>query len=80
LTSVNHVENRKPKSESRKPLRVSIFAFRFSALPHWGAAMVEESKKNSSKLNEQCGNLYENKGSLWKTLGQSWNVYENKGT
>jgi hypothetical protein len=32
------------------------------------------------KLNEQSGNVYENKGPLWKTRRSSWNVYENKGT
>jgi hypothetical protein len=38
------------------------------------------AKKNSSKLNDQCGNLYENKGPLWKTRRQSANVVENKGS
>jgi len=32
------------------------------------------------KMNEQCGNVYENKGPLWKTRAGSWNVYENTGT
>ena len=31
-------------------------------------------------MNERRGNVYENKGPLWKTWGRSWNVYENKGT
>jgi hypothetical protein len=39
-----------------------------------------ERRKNSSKLNEQRGNVYENKGPLWKTGWQSGNVIENKGT
>jgi len=30
------------------------------------------------KLNERCGNVYENNGPLWKTRGQSWNVIEKK--
>ena len=30
-------------------------------------------------LTEQCGNIIENKGRPWKTLGLSGNVYENKG-
>ena len=30
-------------------------------------------------LNEQRGNVIENKGRPWKTLGLSGNVYENKG-
>ena len=29
-------------------------------------------------MNDRCGNVYENKGPLWKTCGQSWNVAENK--
>jgi hypothetical protein len=36
--------------------------------------------KNSSKLKERRGNVYENKGALWKTRAQSWDVYENTGT
>jgi hypothetical protein len=32
------------------------------------------------KMNERYGNVYENKGPLWKTWGLSRNVYENKGT
>jgi hypothetical protein len=31
------------------------------------------------KTTEQCGNVIENKGPLWKTWGGSGNVYENKG-
>ena len=31
-------------------------------------------------MNELCGNVYENKGPLWKTRWQSGNVYENTGT
>jgi hypothetical protein len=30
-------------------------------------------------LIEQYGDVIENKGPLWKTLGLSGNVYENKG-
>jgi hypothetical protein len=33
-----------------------------------------------SKMKEQRANVYENKGSPWKTQGQSGNVYENTGT
>jgi hypothetical protein len=29
------------------------------------------TRKNSSKLNEQRGNVYENKGPLWKTQGEA---------
>jgi hypothetical protein len=34
----------------------------------------------NSFLNDQCGNVIENKGPLWKTRAQSRNVYEKKGT
>jgi hypothetical protein len=34
----------------------------------------------TAKLNERTGNVYENKGSLWKTWEQSSNVIETKGT
>ena len=30
-------------------------------------------------LNERSGNVYENKGPLWKTPDRSGNVFENKG-
>jgi hypothetical protein len=40
-------------------------------------ASQAEAKKNSSKLNERTGNVYENKGALWKTRKRSGNVYEN---
>jgi hypothetical protein len=42
--------------------------------------MGGERKKNSLKLNEQRGNVYENKGPLWKTDWQSGNVTENKAS
>jgi hypothetical protein len=31
-------------------------------------------------VKERRGNVYENKGSLWKKWGRSGNVVENKGT
>jgi hypothetical protein len=31
-------------------------------------------------MNDRCGDVYENKGPLWKTGRQSGNVIENKGT
>jgi hypothetical protein len=31
-------------------------------------------------LQERRGNVYENKGPLWKRWGKSGNVYENKGS
>ena len=33
-----------------------------------------------SKMNERRGNVYENKGPLWKTRAGSGNVAENKGS
>jgi hypothetical protein len=44
------------------------------------ASALRGSKKDSSKLNDRRGNVYENKGTLWKTRRRSWNVYENKRT
>jgi hypothetical protein len=37
-------------------------------------------EKKSLKMNELCGNVYENKGSLLKEWRRSGNVIENKGT
>ena len=31
-------------------------------------------------MNEQCGNVYENKGPAFGSLGLSGNVIENKGS
>jgi len=44
------------------------------------SVVAGEAKRNSSKLTVQRGNLYENKGPLWKTWPRSRNVYENTGT
>jgi hypothetical protein len=41
---------------------------------------VGEAKKNSPELNERSGNVFENKGPLWKNGQRSWNVYDNKCT
>ena len=32
------------------------------------------------KMNEQSGNVYENKGALWESLWRTGNVDENKAT
>ena len=37
-------------------------------------------KKNSSKLIERTGNVYENKGSVWKTCPRILYVYEKTGS
>jgi len=33
--------------------------------------LAGKTRENSSKLNEQCGDLYENKAPLWKTQGKA---------
>ena len=38
----------------------------------------KEARKNSSKMNDRRGNVYENKGPQWKTCARGWNVIENK--
>ena len=55
--------------------------------PNWPAAQRTQSLQSDErqerilqKMNEQRGNVYENKGPLWKTWRRSWNVVENKGT
>jgi hypothetical protein len=40
---------------------------------------VEMKKRDSSKLDEQRWNVYENKGSAFHSPRRSRNVYENKG-
>jgi len=40
----------------------------------------DKAKKDSLKLNERSQNVYENKGSPWKTQERGWNAYENKGS
>jgi hypothetical protein len=47
----------------------------------WTRSLVlaRGSKKNSLKLTAPSGNVYENKGPLWKTPERSGNVFENKG-
>jgi hypothetical protein len=42
--------------------------------------MEEKEKKNSLKLHELCGNIYENKGSALQSSQETWNVIENKGS
>jgi hypothetical protein len=48
----------------------------------WTKSLPSEEiqEKNSSKLKERSGNVYENKGEHWRTRERSGNVYENKGT
>ncbi len=42
--------------------------------------MRADLKVGATKLTERPGNVYENKGQLWKTYKQSGNVYENTAT
>jgi hypothetical protein len=44
------------------------------------SAVRGEARNNSSKMNERRTNVYENKGPLRRTSGQSRNVVENKST
>jgi len=39
-----------------------------------------KGKKNSSKVKERSGNVYENKGSAFEVPQQGGNVLENKGS
>jgi hypothetical protein len=41
---------------------------------------VEMKERDSSKLDEQRGNVYENKEPVFHSPGRSWNVYEKTGT
>jgi hypothetical protein len=40
----------------------------------------EEAKKNSLKMNERSGNVFENKGSIFHRRERSGNVVEKKDT
>jgi hypothetical protein len=51
-----------------------LAALRKKSLPSEG-----EAGKEFLKLTERSGNVYENKGPLWKSRARSWNLYENKG-
>ena len=54
------------------------FPTRFTA---WvGLSEVLGRRCATAKMNERSRNVYENKGSLWKTGGERRNVYENKRT
>jgi hypothetical protein len=43
------------------------------------SATERRNGRNFKKVREPSGNIYENKGWLWKTLGRTGNVHENKG-
>ena len=52
---------------------------RIPALPRMISLSREgKEKRNSQKLNDRRGNVYENKRPLWKTGWQSGNLIENK--
>ncbi len=53
-----------------------LFGFRQTPSP----LLQTKERKNSSKMNERSGNVYENKGSAFKTRQRSGNVIENKGS
>jgi hypothetical protein len=63
-------------------LELAALLARTAAYDKMSAQTVKEeinTFKTGSFLIEQCRNVIENKGSLWKTPGLGWNVYENKG-
>ena len=71
----------RPPSRSRKcPKRgmkpAKPLGFRRTASP----CPDEKQKKNSLKISDQCGDVYENKGSAFHERRQSGNVAENKGS
>jgi hypothetical protein len=49
------------------------------ARPKWTKSPQTEQKekKNSQKMNERGGNVYENKGQVFHSLVESWNLIEN---
>jgi formylglycine-generating enzyme required for sulfatase activity len=51
----------------------NLAGFRRTTSPH----MEEKEKKNSLKLHELCGNVYENKGSAFQSSQETGNVIEN---
>jgi len=50
----------------------------FTDLSHMGR--LRKVQTSLLFLHVRCGNVYENKGPLWKRWGGSGNVYENKGS
>jgi hypothetical protein len=44
------------------------------------AQIVRRLLRKNSFFEERSGNVYENKGSLWKTGERSGNMHQNKGT
>ena len=62
----------------------NLFAGSHCKLPRRGGSAVHRTvdwkqEERILFLNEQCGNVIENKGPLWKRLGQSRNVIDYKG-
>jgi hypothetical protein len=48
--------------------------------PDKKSTFSREAKNNSSKMNELSGDVFENKGPLWKTQRLSRNVYKKTGS
>ena len=65
-------EGQRPAPRWRAPASVAQFVTRVKT--------AQELKERTVFLMERFGNVYENKGPLWKTCGGSRNVYENTGT
>ena len=68
------IRSRKCPKRGEKPGKT--LAFKGTTSP----CSDEKEKKNSLKVREQCGNVYENKGSVFHGTVKSGNVIENKGS
>jgi len=68
------IRSRKYPKRSMKPGKP--LGFRRTASPY----PDEKGKKNSLKMRDRCGDVYENKGPEFCEQGQSGNVAENKGS
>jgi hypothetical protein len=45
-----------------------------------GRRRLRKLRCRTPRLNERSGNVYENKGTLWRRRDRSGNVFENKYT
>jgi hypothetical protein len=65
--------------EKQDQVPIPQFRDRYCTESFPGISGTPNQPKNSSKLKEQSRNVYENKGSRWRTCERSGNVHENKG-
>jgi hypothetical protein len=66
------VHSRKCSKWGNKP--GEIHGFKLTRSPF----TEEEERKNSLKMNDRSGKVYENKGPVFRSPGRSWNLIENK--